>query len=37
MIDINQQDGDVNKKMETLMKEPLFQEFSEVCLNLLKK
>jgi len=38
MIDLNQR-GDVNvdKNMDKCMVEPLFQEFSETCLNLIKK
>jgi len=38
MIDLNQRgDVTVDKKMEKFMQEPLFQEFSETCLNLIQK
>ena len=37
MVDLNNQDKDIDKKMETLMQEPLFQEFNEVCLSLIQK
>lgn len=37
MVDVNEHDVHVDKKMEKLMQEPLFQEFSDVCLNLLKQ
>ena len=36
MVDVNEQDVHVDKKMEKLMQEPLFQEFSNVCLNILQ-
>ena len=37
LTDINKHDDNIDEKMQKAMQEPLFQEFSDVCLKLVQK